>query len=572
MTKYYHRPLSREDEAGILILNQRFSQLDKAIVSFVAQTSNRLSAVAGENIADRDAVYLQLSDNKIYRMDADVSSPVVGAIRGFAAGAVSSGGTATMVLKGTLNGFSSLTPWQPVYVGTTAGSITQTRPSPNLGGSQIFIAEMGFAVAADTIFVNPKPIQFSKRGAMALNDTLTIQHGSDANGYKRKLLAYYTETVTGSVLATYASSNQDADVFLQGPSGAGGTLTITASGSSQIIGNSGGSQIWQAQSFIPNVGTLDEITVTLSSNFNSPTGDITWELRTDNAGVPSATVLASGTFTPVPSSTNTISVTGVNRIFLGSSTYWLVLRAASQSLDNGYRIQISTANPYADGMRASSSNGGSSWTTSSTHDCQISIKTLSVPGYQKLAQGFQSGSAADVGVVDLWLKKVGSPTGNLTAKIYSDSGGNPNTLLGTSTNVAASSLGTSYGTISFAFASPVNVSTSTQYHLVLETSDSQSNSNYVVSGADASSPGYANGQLRGYDGASWSGLTMDAIFEVRTTTFYHPQKLKVDRWSGSHADMVNRYGDSAGASAETKTTFKCTKAAGFADVTVAVEL
>lgn len=581
MSKYYHRPLSREDEASILIFNQRFSQLDRAIASFVSQTNSRLSAVAGENIADRDAVYLQLSDNKIYRMDNDVSTPVVGVIRGFAVGAVLSGATATMVLKGTLNGFSGLTPWQPVYVGATAGSITQTRPAPSLGGSQVFVAEMGFATAADTIFISPKRIQFAKRGAMALDGTLSIQHGSDANGYKRKLLAYFTDSIAGSSITSYASGNQDENVALAGLAYAGSTTSSTATGGSVALGHNGSAQQQAAHAFqLSAGGILSQFTFTLLANSGSPTGNLNWEIRANSANTPTGALLASGTILNAnvsPSALNTVSVSN-GPLLQASTTYWIrLIPASSQSAGVRWNWSGADGNPYAPGAASFSTNGGSSWTlvNAGVFDAVFSATASAQGAYDKLAQTFTLGGTSTIGEVGLWLRKVGSPTGTATVRIETvDGSNNPTGTLAhanATATFAEADLGTSYAEQLVSFASSFSLAAAT-YAIVVSTSRSASAVNYVDWGADGSSPGYAGGEMKSQIAGVWSNLSKDAIFDVREARIYHPQKLKVDRWSGTHADMVNRYGDSAGANAETQTTFKCKKAAGFADVTVAVEI
>lgn len=84
--------------------------------------------------------------------------------------------------------------------------------------------------------------------------------------------------------------------------------------------------------------------------------------------------------------------------------------------------------------------------------------------------------------VGFWLAAVGSPTFNLTAKIYSDDGGSPSrpsTLLATSTGtVAASGIGGSASEVDFDFAGQA-LSASTKYWVVL-TPDANDSSNYVT--------------------------------------------------------------------------------------------
>lgn len=76
----------------------------------------------------------------------------------------------------------------------------------------------------------------------------------------------------------------------------------------------------------------------------------------------------------------------------------------------------------------------------------------------------------DVDEVQVAMKKTGSPTGNMTAKIYADGALGPTgSALGTSATVAASGLGTSYAATAFTFASPVTLNAETWYWVVVDT-------------------------------------------------------------------------------------------------------
>lgn len=137
---------------------------------------------------------------------------------------------------------------------------------------------------------------------------------------------------------------------------------------------------------------------------------------------------------------------------------------------------------------------------------------------QRLAQGFQLTTARSVNAVLLRLLRIGTSGGNLFVDIYSDSGGNPNTLLATSDPVTINGLGTSYDWARFVFGTPASLSGATQYHIVLRSTGYTYSSGVteVNLGIDTSSPGYANGMLRTYNGTSWSAYSpgSDAAFRV----------------------------------------------------------
>jgi hypothetical protein len=86
--------------------------------------------------------------------------------------------------------------------------------------------------------------------------------------------------------------------------------------------------------------------------------------------------------------------------------------------------------------------------------------------YQYHGQSFKLTSAKDIKAIMVHLQKVGSP-GDITAYIYNDSGGKPGSSLGSCT-IAASSIPTGYfGWATGVFASPISLSGSTKYWLVL---------------------------------------------------------------------------------------------------------
>lgn len=518
-------------------------------------------AVAGENLSIRDRVYLSLSDGKWYKTDSDATATVkMSPMRGFATEAITASSTGTVRFQGVLGGFTSLTAGAEVYASTTAGGITQTKPAVTDGGGQIAIDRAGQAVSTTEILVQPSHVEFAARETLANNATLTIEHFADAATMTRNIIATILTAEAGSSLESYADTNQDVGVPLRGPSGAGATESSgSQTGTPTYIGNYSGTDYWEAQSFQCTAGRLSQITVTLDANSGSPTGDITWEIQGNSGGLPDNSVLQSGTFTPVPSSQNTITVT--NGIFLAASTtYWLVLHAPAQATGVAYKWQAASSGTYANGQRAYAPSPGTSWTANS-YDQMFTVTTSPVSVGDKLAQGFQVTGAQTVGSVQLYMKKTGSPTGTMTLRIETDSGGDPSGTLvdaNATTTVAESSLTTSYGDIAFAFATSFSISGSTQYHIVLSTDRSTDTSNYVLWGADASSPSYANGEMKSEASSVWSAESKDAIFDVLGEETEYQEPLSIRRWSGGDGDCAVRYDDGSAGDASTKTTFKNT--------------
>lgn len=322
-------------------------------------------------------------------------------------------------------------------------------------------------------------------------------------------------TPSGSLIDEYATGNQDAYASLQGGDGAGGTIDTAASGTVQPLGDIAGSEYQQAQSFIPSAGLFKQFEVQFSTNTGSPTGDCTWTIEGDSSG-PDGTAIATGTFTPVVSSVNTVTVPENQRVFLdGATTYWITFTVPAQSSGNRYNLVGQTTSSYANGQRARQINGGG-WVTQSD-DLDLTVTTVALDFGEQLAQGIQLSSASEISPIKLYLRKVGSPTDNLTVEIQADSSGDPSgtpVTNGTSDIVLASTLSSDFGFIEFAFSTSPSLSASTQYHIVLKTDGSQSDTDFVIWGTDASSPSYAGGQLKSYNGSTWDAEGDDTIFQI----------------------------------------------------------
>ena len=109
--------------------------------------------------------------------------------------------------------------------------------------------------------------------------------------------------------------------------------------------------------------------------------------------------------------------------------------------------------------------------------------------------------------IKLILNKQGSPTGNLTIEVQTDSSGSPSgtpITNGTSNTVAMSGLTGSYVETAFTFASAFTLAAGTTYWIVLKRSDAVSGSNYVRCLGLGTSTDYASFVGKKYDGSTWS--------------------------------------------------------------------
>lgn len=137
-----------------------------------------------------------------------------------------------------------------------------------------------------------------------------------------------------------------------------------------------------------------------------------------------------------------------------------------------------------------------------------------------------NGNGKSLSQAKAYLYKGGSPGGSIVAKLYAHTGsygagGKPTgAALATSDPIAASSLGGSYGLVTFNFSTPYTLVNGTKYCIVLESAGDLSvgGSDYIMVGYDNSAPTHG-GNLVDWNGASWVAYsTLDLCFYVYTST------------------------------------------------------
>lgn len=148
----------------------------------------------------------------------------------------------------------------------------------------------------------------------------------------------------------------------------------------------------------------------------------------------------------------------------------------------------------------------------------IHFLRIAADNTQIIGQSFTPTLTGKLNKVDLYLKKVGTPTGNLWIQIHED-GANPAsaTQLGSaSALVDISTIGTgAYEWVSFTFATGITLSPATEYWILLFGDNTYGTTNSVFWGTDTSSPAYAGGISGRYGNGSlaWEDQSyMDALF------------------------------------------------------------
>lgn len=134
-------------------------------------------------------------------------------------------------------------------------------------------------------------------------------------------------------------------------------------------------------------------------------------------------------------------------------------------------------------------------------------------GTQDFAQSFQVSTTSVVNKVELYLKKVSTPS-NLTVRIVSNSGTNPGTTTLASGSLSASLVSTTYGWVSVPFSSNPELTVGTTYWIVID--GSTNSSRYYMIGANDNGYSSGIGKIGQYSG-SWSNTTpsgLDGFFKL----------------------------------------------------------
>lgn len=152
--------------------------------------------------------------------------------------------------------------------------------------------------------------------------------------------------------------------------------------------------------------------------------------------------------------------------------------------------------------------------------------------WQQIGQTFTTTSAAALASCKFSLKKLGTPTGTMTAKLYAFTGGYGGSgkptgaALATSGTVSVSSLTTSYQLITFTFPNPkLTVSASTHYAILLDANSVTGNaSNYVLMGTDTIGPTQGGDYFFSSDSSTYtsSGTIASLAFYVYGFTAFTP--------------------------------------------------
>ena len=317
------------------VVNGGTVYFDQQVIS--AQTS-------GEALAINDIVYFKESDQRWYKVDADLTTTFdllqLGVCKTTAAGAAV---TIQVAMSGPVSGFSGLTAGSKYYVSNTAGSITTTP-----GTYSVFV---GWALSTTILLFDP------------VLKTLPTQKEKDALAGTVGIPASTNKFVTAD---NVSGSSTDQTQTTQNSSVETGEADTTTK-KNKI-----------AQSFIPSRTKIRGVYLNKQADTGTFTGSVTVELQADNSGSPSGTPLATVTISNIEYealSTGEFLATFTSEYssLTVGSLYWIVVYSSTSDSSNHPNLGINTAGGYSSGS-VKYNNTTDGWVAISTID--LYFKTL----------------------------------------------------------------------------------------------------------------------------------------------------------------------------------------------------
>lgn len=229
-----------------------------------------ITAVAGEALSTRDAVYIDPSDGKAYKCDADDLLKI--GFAGFVISGVALGVTAHILPEGILGGFSGLTPGAFYYLSTTAGAITATKPSNYKVVAKALSATAIKIYTEPTVRVRSYTTVYVDLGSSTTQYDITNPSGTtfrytwDGTGT--------TPAITGSNPAPGAIVNIQAQNFNAANKG---VFTVTASGVNYF-------EVTNASGVAENDRTVGTGFIRISSLWTKPAGLVRVKVQVQAGG------------------------------------------------------------------------------------------------------------------------------------------------------------------------------------------------------------------------------------------------------------------------------------------------
>ncbi len=306
-------------------------------------TQSLSTQTSGEALAVNDIVYFKESDQKWYKVDADLTTTFDQLQMGVAQSTVSSNATVTIGISGPMSGFTGLTAGSKYYASNTAGAITTSA-----GTYSVFV---GWALSTTILLFD------------SVGKTLPTQKEKDAlvgsTGIPSSTNKYITQDNVSSATTDQTQTTQNSSIEL------GEANTTTKKNK-------------LAQSFIPTKTKIRGINLYKSASTGTFTGTVTVSVQADTTGSPSGTPLATATITNA--NYLNIPVGSFEQLFTSEyssltvgGTYWIVIETSTSDNSNHPNLGTNTAGGYANGS-VKYKNTTDGWTAISTID--LYFKTL----------------------------------------------------------------------------------------------------------------------------------------------------------------------------------------------------
>lgn len=205
-----------------------------------------------------------------------------------------------------------------------------------------------------------------------------------------------------------------------------------------------------------------------------------------------------------------ITVAGAGGLDTGAegASRWYEIYAIRKSSDGTKNLLLHRAKNYGLDQSLSSGNDGAS-------PVRFATGTRTAIG-----QGFTPAVTGSRPFIDVFISRTGTVTGRIWLEIQTSSGGLPtNTVLATSDKLDASLISTTAHWVRFVFRSPVSLTASTVYQIVMTGDWTASDANYIAWAADETASPYAGGANSYKDGGTWvaGGADDDFLFKDYAT-------------------------------------------------------
>ncbi len=204
--------------------------------------------------------------------------------------------------------------------------------------------------------------------------------------------------------------------------------------------------------------------------------------------------------------------------------YGVQIGIGGLTMGNGSQIQgsaYSNGNIYGSGSAAITGTAAAANTSALTAD---QTNGSGVPAYnvtfgdtnatQDFAQSFIPSTTEVVNKVDVFLRKVSTPS-NMTVRIVTNNGGSPSTTTLASGSMSATLVSTTYGWVSVPLSSTPELTAGTTYWIVIDGSTGSASKYYQIGANDN---GYANGTGKiGQYSSTWNNTTpsgLDGFFKL----------------------------------------------------------